>query len=41
MKEISLSRELRNIINDITEVAKYLWERGWAERNAGIAKLDI
>ena len=41
MEEISLSIELKNIINDITEVAEYLWERGWAERNAGNISIDI
>lgn len=41
MKEISLSEELKKIVDDILEVAKYLWERGWAERNAGNISADI
>jgi len=41
MKEISLSEELKKIVDDTLEVAKYLWERGWAERNAGNISIDI
>lgn len=41
MKEISLSEELKKVIDDILEVARYLWERGWAERNAGNISVDI
>jgi len=41
MKEIALSEELKKIIDDLVEVARYLWERGWAERNAGNISVDI
>ncbi len=41
MKEISLSEELKKVIDDTLEVARYLWERGWAERNAGNISTDI
>ena len=41
MKEISPNKELKKIIDDILEVAHYLWERGWAERNAGNISVDI
>lgn len=41
MNAISLSEELKKVIDDILEVAGYLWERGWAERNAGNISVDI
>lgn len=41
MKAIPLSEELKKVIDDILEVARYLWERGWAERNAGNISVDI
>lgn len=41
MAEISLNKELQKIIDDIAEVAQYLWEKGWAERNAGNITVDI
>lgn len=30
-----LSEALKKVINEVAEVAGYLWQRGWAERNAG------
>ncbi len=39
--EETLSQELKKIIDDITKVALYLWERGWAERNAGNISVNI
>jgi rhamnulose-1-phosphate aldolase len=41
MAEILLNKELQKIIDDIAEVAQYLWEKGWAERNAGNITVDI
>ncbi len=41
MEELSLNQDLKKIINDITKVALYLWERGWAERNAGNISVNI
>jgi rhamnulose-1-phosphate aldolase len=41
MAEISLNKELQKIISEIAEVAQYLWEKGWAERNAGNITVDI
>ena len=32
---------LRNIILEVGEVAGYLWQRGWAERNAGNISVNI
>jgi len=39
--EETLSQELKKIIDDITKVALYLRERGWAERNAGNISVNI
>jgi len=41
MAEIALNKELQKIVADIAEVAQYLWEKGWAERNAGNITVDI
>lgn len=41
MKAISLSTELKKVIDDTTRVASYLWEKGWAERNAGNISVNI
>lgn len=32
---------LQNIMAEIAEVAGYLWERGWAERNSGNISVDV
>ncbi len=36
-----ISRNLKNLVSQIAELAQYLWERGWAERNAGNISLNI
>ena len=41
MSEISLTRELQAVVDEITDVAGYMWERGWAERNAGNFSVDV
>jgi len=41
MAEILLNKALQKIISEIAEVAQYLWEKGWAERNAGNITVDI
>ncbi len=35
------NREIREIFREISRVAGYLWERGWAERNAGNFSVNI
>lgn len=30
-----MNKQLEKIINDIAQVAGYLWQKGWAERNGG------
>lgn len=35
------NRELKNVFQEIAEVAGYLWQRGWAERNAGNISVNI
>lgn len=34
-------RSLKSVIAEISEAAGYLWERGWAEGNAGNLSVDI
>lgn len=42
MKDILKSdRKIKQIVKDISEVAGMLWERGWAERNAGNISVNI
>lgn len=38
---LNTSPELHDVIWDIAEVAGYLWEKGWAERNGGNITVNI
>jgi rhamnulose-1-phosphate aldolase len=40
-KDLLENNLIQNVINDIAEVAGYLWEKGWAERNAGNISINI
>ncbi len=37
----SLAHNIENQLNAVKEVASYLWEKGWAERNAGNISVDL
>ncbi len=39
--EIQKIKRVRKIIFEVSEVADYLWQRGWAERNAGNISVNI
>ena len=41
MLEISLTKELQDVVDEIAYVSGYMWERGWAERNAGNFTVDV
>ena len=42
MKEFqNNNKALKRIINEMAETASYLWQRGWAERNAGNISVNI
>ena len=41
MTELTPSGELGKVISDIAEVAQYMWEKGWAARNAGNVSVDV
>ncbi len=41
MVKISLSTGLRKTVDDMARTAGYLWEKGWAERNAGNISVDV
>jgi rhamnulose-1-phosphate aldolase len=42
MKQImKQNKKVRKIILQVAEVAQYLWQRGWAERNAGNISVNI
>ena len=42
MKSILDQREeLTRVVNDVAEVAGYLWQKGWAERNGGNITVNI
>ena len=34
-------KAVRKVVRDIAETARYMWERGWAERNAGNISVNI
>jgi rhamnulose-1-phosphate aldolase len=34
-------KELKTLFREIAEVAEYLWQRGWAERNAGNFSINV
>lgn len=40
-KSLAISQNLEKIIKDIAEVAKILWELGWAESNAGNISVNV
>lgn len=37
----TMNRRLLDLLDDASEVASYLWQKGWAERNAGNISVDI
>ena len=39
--DIYLKKELKPVFMQIASVAKYLWDRGWAERNAGNFSINV
>jgi len=41
MDFLGLKPALHEIINEVSEIAGYLWQRGWAERNAGNISVNI
>ena len=41
MKLTEQNPPLNELLNDVAEVAGYLWDRGWAERNAGNISVNI
>ena len=42
MKEfIKQNKALKGVIRETAEIAGYLWQRGWAERNAGNISVNI
>ena len=41
IKKMSLNAELQKLVQDIGEVGHYLWERGWAEKNAGNISIEV
>jgi len=38
---LSGNQQLDDLIHDAGEVAGYLWQKGWAERNAGNISIDV
>jgi len=40
-KIIKANRSLKKVVLDISEIAGFMWERGWAERNAGNISVNI
>jgi len=40
-RSVRVSKGLRQVLCEVAEVARYLWERGWAEKNAGNISVDV
>ena len=38
---MKLNLELQKVVDDIAETAGYIWEKGWAARNAGNLSVDV
>ncbi len=38
---MKLNPELQQIVDDIAEASSYVWEKGWAARNAGNLSVDV
>lgn len=41
MKQITKNKKVQKILFEVSEIADYLWQRGWAERNAGNISVNI
>ena len=41
MADIQNNKKLQKIILEVAELAQYLWQKGWAERNAGNISINI
>lgn len=41
MKKLILNDKLKAQLDEIAEIAGYLWQKGWAERNAGNISINI
>jgi rhamnulose-1-phosphate aldolase len=41
MKKMSLNKGLQKLVQNIGELGHYLWERGWAEKNAGNISVEV
>ena len=39
--DIFQKKELKPVMNEIAGIAKHLWDRGWAERNAGNFSINV
>lgn len=40
-ESLKSNKKLRQLIREISDVAGYLWQRGWAERNAGNISVNL
>ena len=41
MKRIFENKKLQELIQEVAELANYLWQKGWAERNAGNISINL
>ena len=41
MEIVDNNPSLKDVIYEVAEIAKYLWQRGWAERNAGNISVNV
>ena len=41
MRKLQKIKKVKTILFEVSEIANYLWQRGWAERNAGNISVNI
>ena len=39
--QMELSTQLQKVIDDIAEASEYIWDKGWAAKNAGNVSVDV
>lgn len=41
MRRVSLNNNLKKVIREVGQVGQFLWQRSWAEKNAGNISVDV
>jgi len=41
MKKLNCSKEFKHVLTEVSTVADFLWQKGWAERNGGNISINV